>query len=206
MVQGACIQVKKFALVSIPKSNLILSPNPVASLNADHFAKQEKLETASIKSEGFGKFPKQEKLKITEIKSEGFGEFPEQKKLRITEIQSGSLGKRRSSTTSSYSSSDEIKPKRSRGRPAKPVITVFPSEELENLSPEHRKYAELRMKNNEASRRSRQMRKIKDDGLFEELTELEKQNQELKLKEAKLDKQLDKYKNLIKMLLTVKSE
>lgn len=194
MVHGACIQVKKFDLVSTPINIKFEIPpsTPTESLtdflnNADQFPKQEKLETTSLQSEGLG-------------------QFPEQTNLKITEIQSGSLGKRRSSTPCSYSSSDEIKPKRSRGRPAKPVKTVFPSEELENLSPENRKYAELRMKNNEASRRSRQMRKIKDDGLFEELTEIEKQNQELKLKEAKLDKQLDKYKNLIKMLLTVKSE
>lgn len=192
MVQGACIQVKKFGLVSIPFKFEIPPPTSGASLS-DFFYKADQ-------------FPKQEKSETASNQSEGLGQFPEQKKSKITEFQSGGFGKRRSSTPCSYSSSDEIKPKRSRGRPPKPVKTVFPSEELENLSPENRKYAELRMKNNEASRRSRLMRKIKDDGLFDELAKLEKINQELKQKEAKLDKQLNKYKNVIKMLLTVKSE
>lgn len=191
MVQGPCIQVKKFDLISIPISIKFEIPpsTPGASLN--NFADQ---------------FPKQEKLETTSNQSGDFGEFPEQKKLKITEIQSGVLGKRRSSTPCSYSSSDEIKPKKGRGRPAKPIKTEFSSEELENVLPEKREYVKLRMKNNEASRRSRRTRQIKDAFLFEELAKLEKENQELKQKEAKLDKRLEKWKNLIKMMLTVKSE
>lgn len=85
---------------------------------------------------------------------------------------------------------DEFQPKRPRGRPPKSEPTRLSQAELRRLSPSDRRYYEMRMRNNEASRRSRLNRKGKEEALFDELAHLESVNQELVKRDTELDKQL----------------
>lgn len=94
----------------------------------------------------------------------------------------------------------EVQPKRSRGRPPKTEPTLISPSEYKRLSAADRKYYEMRIKNNEASRRSRLNRKGKEEALFDELYHLEERNQELQLQDAKMDISIEKWrKRLIKL-------
>lgn len=89
----------------------------------------------------------------------------------------------RKRTTSSSNESNE--PKRSRGRPRR--TEPIPIESVQNLHPKDRKYAVARLKNNEASRRSRLSRREKDLALSDELGLLQLKNDLLTKKDADLD-------------------
>lgn len=110
--------------------------------------------------------------------------------------------KRQAATSRSkiYSYSDESPIKRSRGRPPKTEPDQIPQNELKRMSPSERKYVEMRLKNNEASRRSRQSRKGKEDALFDELADLEDENLRLKEKDIELDADIKRWrKRLMKL-------
>lgn len=95
-------------------------------------------------------------------------------------------------------------PKKSRGRPPKTHIEIIPKKKLAKMSLEQRKYAEYRLKNNQASRNSRRLRKIKDDDTFKELEHLQKVNKELKQKSENLDKKIEKIKESFQLMLKLK--
>lgn len=95
-----------------------------------------------------------------------------------------------------YESDDDYQPaKRPRGRPPKTEPTQLTPAELKRLSPSDRKYAEMRLKNNEASRRSRLNRKGKEEALFDQLESLQTINDELKALDSSLDRQLKSWEN-----------
>lgn len=103
--------------------------------------------------------------------------------------------KRRAATrTINFSDEVEVRPKRPRGRPPKTEPTVIPPSEYKRLSPSDRKYMEMRIKNNEASRRSRLNRKGKEDAIYEQLFLLEDRHEKLKLIDAQMDSELEKWK------------
>lgn len=97
-------------------------------------------------------------------------------------------------------SEEESQPKRPRGRPPKAGPTVIPPAEFKRLSPSDRKYYEMRIKNNEASRRSRLNRKGKEEALFDQQIRLENEHRNLLAMDAKIDIELEKWKKkLIKL-------
>lgn len=69
-------------------------------------------------------------------------------------------------------------PKR-RGRPPKTESTVLSPSQLKNFNEVERKYMEMRNKNNEASRRSRQNRRGKETQVMTEAMKMEMKNMEL---------------------------
>lgn len=110
--------------------------------------------------------------------------------------------KRRAATSrpKTYSYSEETPIKRARGRPPKTEPDQIPQNELKRMSPSERRYFEMRLKNNEASRRSRQSRKGKEDALFDELADLEDENLRLKEKDIELDAEIKRWrKRLMKL-------
>lgn len=73
-----------------------------------------------------------------------------------------------------------------RGRPPKPVSSLLDQNKITNLSPEDQKYRQLRNKNNEASRRSRKIRKNNEMQLEDEARKLEAKLKFLECEERKL--------------------
>jgi Basic region leucine zipper len=95
-------------------------------------------------------------------------------------------------TASSYNSTKQKNHKKKRGRPAKEVMTVLPTlDDFKELPIERASHLVLRIKNNEASRRSRQKSKNMQDKLEEECTHLEKRQSFLKFKKQKLDADIE---------------
>lgn len=76
--------------------------------------------------------------------------------------------------------------------------------EKSNLTPEttHKKYMEMRRKNNIASRRSRQIRKEKDQAMEVTAVQLESENKVLKERAEQLERQRDALKNYLMTLIT----
>lgn len=119
----------------------------------------------------------------------------------MAEQRTKRLLKRRATTkTNTDFLDDDFQAKRPRGRPPKTEPTKLSPAELKRLSPSDRKYYEMRLRNNEASRRSRLNRKGKEEALFEELNHLEAVHQELVQRDNYLDKQLKSWeKKFIKL-------
>lgn len=90
--------------------------------------------------------------------------------------------------------SSETQTKRPRGRPPKTEPTVISPSEYKRLSPSDRKYIEMRLKNNEASRRSRLNRKGKEEAIFEEFNALLAKNEYLKESDRKMDIEIRKWR------------
>lgn len=87
-----------------------------------------------------------------------------------------------------------------RGRPPKRNVSI--SSESTNADTEVSRYRELRDKNNEASRRSRLNRKMKEQHLEREASDLETRNRKLKVRVSELDKLVNSMRNnLMQMLL-----
>lgn len=82
------------------------------------------------------------------------------------------------SEDSCSTSSSTFTPKR-RGRPPKTESTVLSPTVYKHLSETDRRYLEMRNKNNEASRRSRQNRKGKETKVMTEAMKMEMKNMEL---------------------------
>lgn len=96
-------------------------------------------------------------------------------------------------SASSYNSTKQKVHKRSRGRPAKELITDLPTiEELtkKGVSAEKAPHLVLRIKNNEASRKSRMKSKNEQQRLEDQCTKLEKRQTSLKERKDKLELQI----------------
>lgn len=103
-----------------------------------------------------------------------------------------------SSVTSNASSDDSYRTPKRRGRPAKPVASLLDLNEFAHLSPEDLRYRELRNKNNEASRRSRQNRRSKEQQLEDEANELTQRYKYMEIEVKKLEKLCLKYREKVK--------
>lgn len=96
-------------------------------------------------------------------------------------------------SASSYNSTKQKVKKRSRGRPAKELITKLPTiEDLtkKGVSVEKAPHLVLRIKNNEASRKSRMKSKNEQQRLEDQCTKLEKRQTSLKERKDKLESQI----------------
>lgn len=122
----------------------------------------------------------------------------------VVEARAKRILKRRAATKRVLDSSDDdFQPKRPRGRPPKTEPTKISATELKRLNPSDRRYYEMRVKNNEASRRSRLNRKGKEEALFDELAGLEKLNRELTKRDTELNKQLRNWEKRFLKLATI---
>lgn len=107
--------------------------------------------------------------------------------------------KRRYSSDSDFSvqtsaSSFNVTSKRSkkRGRPAKELITDLPTiEDFNHLPVEHASHLVLRIKNNEASRKSRMKSKSKQTAMEDDCDRLEARKLRLKMRKNKLEGQIE---------------
>lgn len=108
--------------------------------------------------------------------------------------------KRRAAVSRSNIYLDNAQTKRPRGRPPKTEPTRIPRSTLNRMSESDRKYLQMRIKNNEASRRSRLSRKGKEEALFDLLSWLEDENLRLTDEDADLDIQIARWrKKLMKL-------
>ncbi|XP_031620716.1 uncharacterized protein LOC116339151 isoform X2 [Contarinia nasturtii] len=109
---------------------------------------------------------------------------------------------RRCRTTSNSTDVSEYQPKRPRGRPPKTGPSTIPPAQLKRLNSTERMRLEQRIKNNEASRKSRLNRKGKENTLFLELDLLMTINEQLKKNDQRLDVEIGKWKNrLLKLAM-----
>jgi hypothetical protein len=91
-------------------------------------------------------------------------------------------------SASSYNSTRQKVHKRKRGRPAKELITNLPTiEDFKNLPVDAASHLVLRIKNNEASRKSRMKSKSQQDALEDQCTHLEKRQSMLRARKHKLN-------------------
>lgn len=109
----------------------------------------------------------------------------------------GRLSRKRRISSRASIASDIEQTKRPRGRPPKTEPTVISPTVRKELDPEKLKYLESRLKNNEASRRSRLNRKGKEGKIFDELKYQEDRHQRLTLIDANLDRQVDNWKKKV---------
>jgi len=83
--------------------------------------------------------------------------------------------------------------KKKRGRPAKELITDLPTiDDFSHMPIEHASHLVLRIKNNEASRKSRMKSKSKQTAMEDECDRLNARQNKLKTKKHKLDRQIEK--------------
>lgn len=100
---------------------------------------------------------------------------------------------------SDCSSDEDETPKSRRGRPPKRKMSISSdsSKDCDAV-----RYRELRDKNNEASRRSRLKRKMKEMSLEKEVVDLEEKNVKLKTQVEELEKTVNNFRNnLFKIML-----
>lgn len=110
------------------------------------------------------------------------------KKRRYSSDSDFSVG----TSASSYNSTRQRIHKRKRGRPAKELITVLPTiEDFKDLPAERASHLVLRIKNNEASRKSRMKSKNQQEALEDECSRLERRQNLLKTTRDKLDGQIE---------------
>lgn len=99
-------------------------------------------------------------------------------------------------TASSYNDTRQKKASRKRGRPAKELITNLPTiDDYAHLPKDKAEHLVLRIKNNEASRKSRMKSKSEQDRLEDECVRLEKRKQFLKNKRQTLEADIEKLRN-----------
>lgn len=98
--------------------------------------------------------------------------------------------KTRASMKRCASPAESVEVKRHRGRPRRTEPVQIPT----NLSPGDRKFVEARIKNNEASRRSRLTRREKEMNMEEKLQQLKQTNEALRRKDAFLDKEIAEWR------------
>lgn len=95
---------------------------------------------------------------------------------------------------------DETPVKKPRGRPPKTEPTRISQAEFRRMSLQDRRYLEMRLKNNEASRRSRLSRKDKEQSIFTELEQQEQINRRLREQDQQLDIEIQTWrKRLMKL-------
>jgi hypothetical protein len=94
--------------------------------------------------------------------------------------------------TSASSYNTTAKRSKKRGRPAKELITNLPTiEDFNHLPQERASHLVLRIKNNEASRKSRMKSKSKQTAMEDECDRLEDRKQRLKIRKNKLEGQIE---------------
>lgn len=94
------------------------------------------------------------------------------------------------STSSSFNCN--VKRQKKRGRPAKELITELPTiEDFEDLPKDEATHLVLRIKNNEASRKSRMKSKSKQDAMEDECSKLLRRRRVLESKKNKYDGQIE---------------
>jgi hypothetical protein len=95
-------------------------------------------------------------------------------------------------SASSYNATRQKIHKRKRGRPAKELITVLPTiDDFSDLPVDAASHLVLRIKNNEASRKSRMKSKNQQDALEDECSRLERRQNLLKTTRDRLDDQIE---------------
>lgn len=95
-----------------------------------------------------------------------------------------------SASVSSYNSTS--KKQKKRGRPAKELITELPTiDDFKHIPVEEASHLVLRIKNNEASRKSRMKSKSKQDAMEDECVRLVKRRRLLEIKKNKYDGQIE---------------
>lgn len=105
---------------------------------------------------------------------------------------------------------NDFHPKRARGRPRKSALSadeikqLINSDKINRLSAHERQYHEMRLRNNEASRRARLKCKAVREALCAELVQLEALNEELIARERKLDEEVKLWEQ--KIINLIKSE
>lgn len=96
-------------------------------------------------------------------------------------------------SASSFNATRQKSNRKKRGRPAKELITNLPTiEDFAGLPKERAEFLVLRIKNNEASRKSRMKSKSVQDKLEEDCTRLKYRKKLLKQKRQKLDGDIEK--------------
>lgn len=95
-------------------------------------------------------------------------------------------------SASSYNATKQRSAQRKRGRPAKELITELPTvDDFADLPLEHASHLVLRIKNNEASRKSRMKSKSKQNAMEDECDRLLARKQRLNTKKNKLESQIE---------------
>ncbi|CRK93084.1 CLUMA_CG006530, isoform A [Clunio marinus] len=95
-------------------------------------------------------------------------------------------------SASSFNSNTQRLSKKKRGRPAKELITDLPTiDDFSHMPIEHASHLVLRIKNNEASRKSRMKSKSKQTAMEDECDRLESRQSRLKIKRNKLEGQIE---------------
>lgn len=102
--------------------------------------------------------------------------------------------------TSSMTSSQPPKPAKRRGRPPKTEPTPLSPSQFQHLSETDYKYMEMRVRNNEASRRSRLNRKDKETQIMMEATKLESNHRNLVKEEEYLTNECAKWRRAVMRL------
>lgn len=97
----------------------------------------------------------------------------------------------------SYSTISGSRTPKRRGRPLKTESTVLSPTELKNLSEMDRKYLEMRNKNNEASRRSRQSKRGKETQVMTVAMKMEMKNMELVTCFAEVSRERDVWRRAV---------
>lgn len=111
------------------------------------------------------------------------------KKRRYSSDSEFSIG----TSASSYNSTRQKSIRKKRGRPAKELITKLPTiDDFAGLPKDKAEHLVLRIKNNEASRKSRMKSKNQQDRLEEECNRLEWRKKLLKNKKRKLNDDIEK--------------
>lgn len=95
-------------------------------------------------------------------------------------------------SASSFNSTTQRSSKKKRGRPSKELITDLPTiDDFKHMPVEHASHLVLRIKNNEASRKSRMKSKSKQTAMEDEFDRLAGRQKRLKLKRNKLESQIE---------------
>lgn len=114
---------------------------------------------------------------------------PRTKKRRYSSDSDFSIG----TSASSYNATSKRVTKKKRGRPAKELITDLPTvDDFKGMPLERASHLVLRIKNNEASRKSRMKSKSQQDKMEEKRQRLEKRRRILLVRKNKLDRQIEK--------------
>lgn len=97
-----------------------------------------------------------------------------------------------STSASSFNATAKRSSKKKRGRPAKELITDLPTvNDFKHMPIEHASHLVLRIKNNEASRKSRMKSKSKQTAMEDECDRLNGKQRRLRVKKNKLEAQIE---------------
>ncbi|KAG5679714.1 hypothetical protein PVAND_009264 [Polypedilum vanderplanki] len=183
-----------FDLVDFIDSNEFTELTPFEEKQCPNFVPEAKITVIEIKKEEEPSIStaSSRKTSVVAESDHQYGELlrPKRaiKKRRYSSDSDFSVG----TSASSYNSTRQKIHKRRRGRPAKELITVLPTiEDFKDLPAETASHLVLRIKNNEASRKSRMKSKNQQDALEDECARLERRQNLLKSTKDRLDGQIE---------------